>query len=73
MDMDFEPQKAALLSAVIPFLNEEECMPSLIAALDDSLGRIGVPFELILVDDGSRDRSVAVAERATSDLRSEPQ
>lgn len=71
MDMDFEPRKKQpLLSAVIPFLNEEECLPSLIAALDDSLSHIGVPFELILVDDGSRDHSVAVAKE---ELQKRPQ
>ena len=55
-------QKKPLLSAVIPFLNEEECIPTLIAELDESLSKLGIPFELILVDDGSRDRSVAVAK-----------
>ena len=55
-------QKQPLLSAVIPFLNEEECIPALIAELDQSLSQLGIPFELVLVDDGSRDRSVAVAK-----------
>ena len=55
-------QRQPLLSAVIPFLNEEECIPSLIGELDDNLSMLGIPFELVLVDDGSRDRSVAVAK-----------
>ena len=55
-------QKQPLLSAVIPFLNEEECIPALIAELDENLSKLGIPFELVLVDDGSRDRSVAVAK-----------
>jgi len=55
-------QKQPLLSAVIPFLNEEECIPALIAELDESLNKLGIPFELVLVDDGSRDRSVAVTK-----------
>ena len=55
-------QTQPLLSAVIPFLNEEECIPALIAELDESLSKLGTPFELVLVDDGSRDRSVAVAK-----------
>ena len=60
--METEPRtKRPLLSAVVPFLNEEECIPALIAELDDTLNRIRVPYELILVDDGSHDRSVAVA------------
>jgi len=62
--------KQPLLSAVVPFLNEEECIPALIAELDDSLSKLGIPFELILVDDGSRDRSVSVAK---GELRKRPQ
>ena len=54
--------KQPLLSAVIPFLNEEECIPALIAELDERLGNLGIPYELILVDDGSRDRSVVVTK-----------
>ena len=69
--MDVEQRKKQpLLSAVIPFLNEEECIPALIAELDASLNQIGVPFELVLIDDGSRDRSVVVAK---AELRKRPQ
>ena len=63
-------QKQPLLSAVVPFLNEEECIPALIAELDDCLSKLGIPFELVLVDDGSRDQSVAVAK---AELSSRPQ
>ena len=63
-------QTQPLLSAVIPFLNEEECIPALIAELDESLSKLGIPFELVLVDDGSRDRSVAVAK---TELKKRPQ
>ena len=59
---DDRRQKQPLLSAVIPFLNEEECIPALVAELDDSLSKLGIPFELVLVDDGSRDRSLVVAK-----------
>lgn len=61
MDADLR-QRQPLLSAVIPFLNEEECIPGLIKELDNSLRKLGIPFELVLVDDGSRDNSVAVAK-----------
>jgi len=71
MAMDAEQRgKQPLLSAVIPFLNEEECIPALIAELDASLNQIGIGFELVLVDDGSRDQSVAVAKE---ELRKRPQ
>ena len=63
-------QKQPLLSAVVPFLNEEECIPALVAELDDCLSKLGIPFELVLVDDGSRDQSVAVAK---AELSSRPQ
>lgn len=63
-------QKQPLLSAVVPFLNEEECIPALVAELDDCLSRLGIPFELVLVDDGSRDQSVAVAK---TELSNRPQ
>jgi len=63
-------QRQPLLSAVIPFLNEEECIPALIAELDESLNKLGIPFEVVLVDDGSRDRSVAVAK---TELKKRPQ
>ena len=55
-------QSKPLLSAVIPFLNEEACIPALIAELDDCLSKLGVPFEIVLIDDGSQDRSGAVAK-----------
>jgi glycosyltransferase involved in cell wall biosynthesis len=50
-----------LLSAVVPFLNEAENLPSLITELDQTLSGLGVPFELVLVDDGSRDGSLHIA------------
>lgn len=52
-----------MLSAVIPFLNEEASLPELFRSLDRDLGALGVPFELVLVDDGSTDRSLEVLKR----------
>lgn len=69
--MDSEQrQQQPLLSAVIPFLNEEECIPALIADLEHSLTKLGIPFEIILIDDGSRDHSLAVAQ---AELTKRPQ
>ena len=63
MGMDAEHrQKQPLLSAVVPFLNEEECIPALVAELDDCLSKLAIAYELVLVDDGSKDESVAVAK-----------
>lgn len=45
------------LSVVIPVYNEEESLPHLYDKLCDSLGKLNRTWELILIDDGSRDRS----------------
>ena len=45
------------LSALIPVYNEEENLPALGAEVSSALDAIGKPYEVILVDDGSRDRS----------------
>ena len=45
------------LSVVIPVYNEEDNLPLLWPELRGVLEAMGVPFEVIFVDDGSRDRS----------------
>ena len=52
-----------LLSAVVPFLNEAANLPQLLAHLELHLAELGIPWELVLVDDGSRDHSLAVVRR----------
>ena len=44
------------VSLVIPVFNEEESLPALFSALDDALPALPQPAEVVLVDDGSRDR-----------------
>ena len=43
------------VSVVVPLFNEEENVPELHRRLTASLGPLGVPYEIVLVDDGSRD------------------
>ena len=57
---DLEP--AVTLSVVIPLYNEEESLSMLVAQLLGSLRPLGEPFELVLVDDGSSDRTPAMLE-----------
>jgi len=45
------------LSVVVPVYNEAECVPRLCAALYDVLPGLGRSFEVLLVDDGSSDRT----------------
>jgi undecaprenyl-phosphate 4-deoxy-4-formamido-L-arabinose transferase len=48
------------LSVVVPVFNEEASLPTLFGRLYAALDRLEVPYECIFVDDGSRDRSVAM-------------
>ncbi|MCR4295961.1 MAG: glycosyltransferase family 2 protein [Elusimicrobia bacterium] len=45
------------LSALIPVYNEEENLAALGEEVSSALDALGKPYEVILVDDGSRDRS----------------
>lgn len=48
------------LSVVIPVYNEEEGLAALFARLYPALDALGLSYEVIFVDDGSRDRSAAI-------------
>ncbi|MEB3260225.1 MAG: glycosyltransferase family 2 protein, partial [Cyanobacteriota bacterium] len=45
------------LSVVVPLYNEEASVRQLVAQLLEALRPLGLAFELVLVDDGSRDRT----------------
>jgi len=51
------------LSVVVPLFNEAEGLPLLVEQLLAVLRPLGQRFELVLVDDGSRDDTAAVLER----------
>ncbi|WLI91801.1 glycosyltransferase [Massilia sp. R2A-15] len=48
------------LSVVIPIYNEEAGLAALFARLYPALDKIGIPYEIVFVNDGSRDNSVAI-------------
>jgi len=48
------------VSVVIPVYNEEAALQALFGRLYPALDAIGQPYEVIFVDDGSRDRSAAM-------------
>lgn len=60
---------APRLSLVLPVYNEEETLPELHRRLSAFLGDIGVTWEVVLVDDGSKDRSL---EMLRAMARAEP-
>ncbi|MGQ0704435.1 MAG: glycosyltransferase family 2 protein, partial [Gemmatimonadales bacterium] len=48
------------LSIVIPVYNEEETLPELARRVTESLSRAGLRYEVIFVNDGSRDQSPSI-------------
>ncbi|HWQ12471.1 MAG TPA: glycosyltransferase family 2 protein [Roseiflexaceae bacterium] len=58
------------VSVVVPIYNEEESIPQLYERLSAELEALGVGYEIIAVDDGSRDKSFALLrEYAARDAR----
>jgi undecaprenyl-phosphate 4-deoxy-4-formamido-L-arabinose transferase len=55
---DLEPG----ISVIVPVYNSEQGLPLLVKRLEAVLKQFEAPYELILVDDGSRDRSWAVVQ-----------
>jgi glycosyltransferase involved in cell wall biosynthesis len=51
------------VSCVLPALNEQANLPRVVEGLSAALGREAGFFEIIVVDDGSRDRTPQVLER----------
>lgn len=60
-------------SVVVPFFNEEANAPSLVAEIEAAMDALGEPWELLMVDDGSRDGTeslLAAAAARRPELRS---
>lgn len=51
------------LSVVVPVFNEQENIALLIGEIHQSLGPLGKSYEIILVDDGSRDKSFSILQK----------
>jgi len=51
------------LSIIVPVFDEEENIGPLYATVIAAIDPLQIPFELIFVDDGSKDRTTAVAEQ----------
>jgi glycosyltransferase involved in cell wall biosynthesis len=58
------------LSIVVPLYNEEDSLRPLYAAITHAVAPLGISFEIVFVDDGSRDATVHIADEiARSDPR----
>lgn len=62
------PAPLSLLSVVIPARDEEESLPATLRAIAEAFGHAGVPHEIVVVDDGSQDRTWAVLEELRREL-----
>ena len=47
-------------SIVVPFFNEQENIPPLYMKLTEVMDSVGEPYELVFIDDGSRDNTFKV-------------
>jgi dolichol-phosphate mannosyltransferase len=54
-----------VIHVVVPALDEAHNLPRMLAGLRDRLDPLGVPWRLVLVDDGSRDGTGEVARAAS--------
>ena len=54
------------LSVVIPVYNEEPVLPTLFARLYPALDALKISYEIVFVNDGSKDRSVALLRKQFS-------
>lgn len=50
------------LSLIIPVYNEQDNLPLLFEAIDQTMNTLGKTWEAIFVDDGSRDKSLSILE-----------
>ena len=55
------------ISIVAPLFNEEESLPELCAWIDKVMQKNNFTYEVLLIDDGSKDKSWEVIERITSE------
>lgn len=60
------PEPLSLFSVIIPARDEEESLPGTIDALYRTFSRENIPHEIVVVDDGSRDRTWEVLEKLVS-------
>ncbi|MEO6568326.1 MAG: glycosyltransferase family 2 protein [Opitutaceae bacterium] len=60
------PEPMPVYSVVIPFFNEEGAVTELLAELREAMDKLGSPYEVILVDDGSSDGTLGKLSAAVT-------
>ncbi|WP_235811719.1 glycosyltransferase, partial [Pseudomonas syringae] len=59
-----KPYPINCVSIVIPVYNEEESLPELLRRTEAACRQLRHKYEIVLVDDGSRDESAQILEEA---------
>ena len=68
-EMDPSKPEGLALTIVLPIFEEAESLEALFAQLFDVLDRLGTRYEILAINDGSRDRSIDVLTRIAQDRR----
>ncbi len=55
-----------VLSVVVPMYDEEEVLPIFFERMHPVLDGLGIPYELVVVDDGSRDKTASCGRGAST-------
>ena len=62
------PRNTLLYSVIVPAYNEAKNLPPTLGDLAKALRAEGIPFELLVVNDNSKDDTAAVAEGMRADI-----
>jgi len=57
------------LSVIIPAYNEEKRLPKTLEDIDKYLSKKNYDYEILVVNDGSKDKTVEVAQSLTSKIK----
>ncbi len=60
------PRERSRVYVVLPVYNEEARIERLLNHIDDALDEAGIPYEVVLVDDGSRDATREIVRRCAA-------
>jgi len=68
MTSHFSNRSAVDISVVIPAFNEEECIAPCVEEVRGVMAGLGLPYEIIVIDDGSTDGTLAALKEKKKDV-----